>query len=132
MRLLRILGLTLALLFPVGLGVSTVGCGDRPVTIETPAGQAAYAGNQVLIRVEELQDAVLAAQKNGALTLDTARAIVYATTNVAELSEAATQGWKPTALAAWAQAKKEIPALQQGGQFALLAAAIDQALGGAQ
>lgn len=103
-----------------------------PATIVTEPGKAAYTANEVLVRVERLQDAAIAAHTNGSLNTDTARAIVFVTVNVFEIADAATQGWQATARQAWMQAKADIPALQSGGQFYVLAAAVDEALGGAR
>ncbi len=101
-----------------------------PVTVVTPEGKAAYTANEILTRVDRLQDAAIAAQRSGALATDTARASVSTTVNLAELADAATQGWLATARQAWAQAKAELPDLRPGGRFAVLAAAIDEAFGG--
>lgn len=107
------------------------GC-STPVSIVTPEGKAAYTANEVLVRVERLQDAAIAAHTNGSLNTDTARAIVFVTVNVFEIADAATHGWHATARQAWMQAKADIPALQSGGQFYVLAAAVDEALGGSR
>lgn len=109
------------------LPLSTAGCGT-PSTIVTEPGKQAYATNEVLIRVEELQDAAVAAFDKGQLDLATSRAIVFATVQINDLAEAKQAGWQAVALKAWANAKEQVPALRQGGQFALIAAAIDEAL----
>lgn len=122
-----VLALVLLVAAPLTV-VSTAGCGDRPVTIETEAGKRAYDTNEVLIRVERLQDAAIAAFDRGQVDLATSRAIVFATVQVNDLAEAAQTGWQAAALKAWDNAKKELTALRPGGQFALLAAAIDEVL----
>lgn len=121
-----------ALIITLAMAVPVLPACHAPVTVVTPEGKAAFTANEVLIRVERLQDAVIAAQKNGALTTDIARTIVFATVNIADISEAATQGWQATARQAWLQAKTDLPQLRVGGQFAVYAAAIDELLGGAQ
>lgn len=101
-----------------------------PVTVVTPEGKAAFTANEILTRVERLQDAAVAAQKNGSLATERARTIVFAAVQIAEIADAATKGWEATARQAWAQAKAEVADLQPGGRFATLAAAIDEVLGG--
>ena len=103
---------------------------NPPVTVVTPAGQAAYTANEVLRRVERLQDAALAAHKNGTLPLDTTRAVVFATVNIAEIADAATQGWQALARQAWTQAKNDLAVLRPGGELAVAAAVVDELLGG--
>lgn len=100
-----------------------------PATIETEAGKKAHVANEVLIRVERLQNAAIAANKNGSLPTDQARAVVFVTVNLAEIAKATTEGWEATARQAWVQAKKDVPVLQPGGQFGLYVAAIDAVLG---
>ena len=100
----------------------------RPVSIKTPEGKRAYDIDQVLKRVEELQEAAIAAFKSGAILKSDVDPIVNATIEIARLSEAAELGWKEAALYAWNTAKAEIPVLQPGGKFSALAAAIDEVL----
>lgn len=125
-RIFRLYAVLALLSFPV---VALTGC-QRPVSVVTPAGAAAFTANEVLTRVERLQDAVIAANKNGSLPTETARRVVFVTVNLAELADAATQGWQATARQAWTQAKTELAILRPGGQFAVLAATIDEVLGG--
>lgn len=102
-----------------------------PVTVVTEPGKAAYAANQVSPRVLRLQEAVIEAHQAGIVPTDTARAIVFVTVNILDLIEpVATQGWESAARVAWSNAKRDIPALRVGGQFYVLASAVDEALGG--
>lgn len=131
MKLRRLLAAIFLSLMVLGVGMNQLACA-HPTTITTPQGAAAFTANEILTRVERLQDAAMAAQKNGSLPLDTARAIVFATVSLAEVADAATQGWQAAARQIWVQAKTDIPALRSGGQLALVAATIDEALGGGQ
>lgn len=125
-RLFRLYVVLALLAFPM---VALPAC-HAPVTVVTPAGKAAFTANEILTRVERLQDAAIAAQKNGSLPLESARAVVFVTVNLAELADAATQGWEATARQAWEQAKKELAPLRPGGQLAVIAATIDELLVG--
>lgn len=125
----RVLSISL-ILCTLAIGAVALPACHAPVTVTTPAGRAAFTANEVLTRVERLQDAAIAANKAAALDTPTARSIVFVTVQLAELADAATQGWQAAARQAWTQAKTETAALRPGGQFAVLAATIDEALGG--
>lgn len=126
-KLLRfvVLSLCLTVVAPLTFTACT-----RPITIVTPAGQAAFTANESLKRVERLQDAAIAAYRNGSLSREAARDVAFVTVQLAEIADAATQGWQASFRQAWTQAKQELAVLRPGGQFAVIAATIDELLTG--
>lgn len=116
-------------LFMVLLGLTLVaGCCERPLLITTEAGRQAFQANEVLERVENLQNAAITAYRNGALSRDTTRAIVFATVQIAEFTNAAQQDWRTMVRQAWIQAKRDLSALRDE-RFRAYVAALDALLG---
>jgi len=127
---MKFLRLWLLVVWVAAAGVaSTFTACHAPVTVVTPAGQSAYTADQVLQRVERLQNAVLEAHASGDIPRETARAIVFATVEIAEFADAAQADWRTMVKQAWAQAKADIPALATE-RFSVYVKAIDALLGG--
>jgi hypothetical protein len=82
-----------------------------PVTITTPQGHAAYTADQIVLRVNELQNAAIQAQATGALPTATARTIVEFCVSADKTLAATPSGWQATVGAAWAEAKTKLPAI---------------------
>jgi hypothetical protein len=99
-----------------------------PSGVVTEPGREAFSADQVLERVERLQNAAIAAHKAGQLPTDTARAIVFATVQIAEFADAAQKDWRAMVRQAWVQARTEIPVLKEE-RFKLYVVAIDTLLG---
>ncbi len=104
--------------------IISFGCAPLPPTIVTPQGQRAFVADQVLQRVEELENAAMAAYRSGDIPRNQARAVVRATIEMAELTDAAREGWQAVVMKAWQDAKAGIPALRTG-RLAAYAAALD-------
>ena len=64
-----------AVLLACALALGSWGCA-APVTVVTPQGQLAYKADQVVVRVNELMNAAIAANTANALPTDTTRTIV--------------------------------------------------------
>ena len=88
----------------------TAGC-HPPVTIVTPQGKVAFTANEILKRVQELQEVVIAvdATPNNGLPRSATRLIVQFTVEAAKILDATPSGWGTTVAIAWADAKKQIP-----------------------
>jgi hypothetical protein len=71
-----------------------VGCVHSPVTVVTPQGQAAFTADQVVVRVNELENAAIAADKNGSLNDNTAFIIVNFTVDADKVLAATPDGWQ--------------------------------------
>jgi hypothetical protein len=89
-------------------------CASTPSSIVTPQGRAAFQADQVLIRVENVQDAVIAAATPDAagrvgIEKPTADIIVGFTRDAALTIRQTPNGWLPTVRTAWAAAKTRIP-----------------------
>jgi len=91
------------------------------VTPETPKAATAIKADEVLLRVKELQSAVLAACwpdgvmapacVPGGISTPAMREFVKATIDVAQVSKAVPVGWQATVKASWLRAKPRILAL---------------------
>jgi len=83
---------------------------DRPVTITTPEGKAAYTANEILKRVQNLQNATIEAAASGGLSTNSARVIITFTVESAKVLDATPTGWGGIIATAWNAAKKQLPA----------------------
>lgn len=121
---MKCLILTLCLL------VVTPAC-SPPVTIVTPAGKVAYSADLIVIRVNELMNAAIAAQANGGLPTNTARTIVQFCVSADQTLAATPAGWQATLLQGWTSAKAQLPTISNPTILALMGA-VDVAIGGVQ
>lgn len=82
-----------------------------PVTIVTPQGKIAYTANEVLKRVQELQQVAIAvdATPNNGIPKDVFRVIITFTVEAAKVLDATPAGWGTTLAVAWSNAKGKIP-----------------------
>ncbi len=118
------------LLFVLLLAGPLTGC-HAPVTITTPQGHAAYTADQVVVRVNELQNAAIAANAATppALSTTTTRVIVqFAVATDTTLAQVPA-GWQATVRTAWATAKAQLTGITNPLITALMAA-VDAVLGG--
>lgn len=119
-RLLVIVALLVALLV-------TPAC-TPPPTIVTQPGKVAYAADQVVVRVNELQNAAIAANAQGQLPEATTRTIVQfcvaADTTLAQTPN----GWQVTVQTAWASTKAALPPITNPAVVAAMGA-VDVLLG---
>lgn len=118
------------LLLPLLVLAGTAAC-HAPVTIVTPQGKVAYAADQIVLRVNELQNAAIAAEASGALPTATARIIVQFAVSADRILAAAPSGWQATLAASWAQTKTQLPPIQNPALVAAISA-LDIVIGGLQ
>jgi hypothetical protein len=111
------------------------------VTPETPKAATAIKADEVLLRVKELQSAVLTAcwpdgvMKSecvpGGISTPAMREFVKATIDVAKVAKEVPAGWQATVKASWGQAKPRILALVPFPQAVQIALGIaDTLIGG--
>lgn len=96
----------------------------------SPAGREAYTADQIVIRLGELQDAAIAANKSGGLADGPAIKIVQFTVDGAKTCKAVPAGWQATLKAGWLTLKAQLDAAVRtklGAAWAVL----DAILGGA-
>lgn len=96
--------LVLMVLAVSGCAVPTV-----PSTITTPEGKRAWVADQVLIRVAELQNVVIKAQRTGGLPTAPARQIVTFCVLAERTLMKTPGGWQPTVITAWKELKRTLP-----------------------
>ncbi len=92
------------------MAVLVVAACHAPVTVQTPAGKAAYTADQVVLRLQELQTATINAEAAGKMDRNTARLIVTFTVDAAQVLKATPGGWYPTVVKAWERVKQDVPA----------------------
>ena len=102
-----------------------------PVTVVTPQGQTAYKADQVVLRVNELMNASIAANAAvpPALDTNTTRILVQFCVAADQTLAAAPAGWPQTLSTAWASTKAQLPAVQNPLVVAAMGA-VDLVLGG--
>lgn len=80
-----------------------------PVSVQTTAGKVAYTADQIVIRVNELQNAAIQANANGALPTATTRLIVEFAVSADKTLKEAPNGWQSTVSKLWAETKAKLP-----------------------
>jgi hypothetical protein len=109
------------------------GC-HAPVTIVTPQGQAAYTADQVVVRINELENAAIAANAANAATpqglgTSATRTIVAFAVSADTTLAQVPAGWQATVKTAWAAAKMQLGTLSNPLIVALMSA-VDAVLEG--
>lgn len=79
-----------------------------PVSVQTPAGKTAYTADQIVVRVNELENAAIQANSTGGLPVATTRTIVEFCVGADQTLKATPAGWQATVSTAWAAAKVKI------------------------
>src|SRR5690349_17283442 len=100
-RLLRTFTRICGISIIVALSLSVPACSHTPPTVTTAEGQRAYHADQVVIRVNELQNAAIQAEATGGLPTDTTRTIVQFCVMANKTLATAPLGWPQTLLTAW-------------------------------
>lgn len=95
-------------LAPLVFALVLVAC-SRPTTIVTPQGKAAYTADQIVLRINNLQNAAIQAEQTGGLSTDTTRTIVEFAVSADRTLKSVPSGWQQTVSAAWAETKKKLP-----------------------
>lgn len=99
-----------------------------PATIVTPEGRRAYTADQIVVRVNELQQAAMAAEAVGGLLTDPTRILVKFAVSANYTLQTLPAGWLATVTTAWRQTKQELPTLTNPAVVAAIAA-VDVVLG---
>lgn len=89
------------------MGVGTLACAKTAPNL-TPVGQHAYTADQVVVRVNELQNAAIAAEAAGQLPTATTRIIVQFAVAANQTLRTVPQGWPQTLAQAWASTKTQV------------------------
>ncbi len=114
MKTARSLALVVALVSVFAVGAVSTGCVKRPSSIVTPQGKAAFAADQVVIRLAEVQNAVIVAATPDAtgkvgIAKPTANLIVSWIVDTLKVIKQTPNGWLAASTAAWNAAKTRIP-----------------------
>lgn len=80
-----------------------------PPTIVTPAGRTAYTADQITLRVNELEQAAITANRTGGLALAPTRTLVEFCVVADQTLAATPAGWPVTLATAWTVAKIKLP-----------------------
>jgi len=104
-----------SLLVSLVVALTVVACAHAPASVVTPQGKAAFAADQVLVRLQEAQNAVIVAATPDAaghvsLPKPTADIIVSFTVEAAKAIKQTPNGWLAVVSSAWTSAKAKIPA----------------------
>ena len=109
---------------------SSMACAPPP-TIVTPQGQVAYKADQVVVRVNELMNAAIAANAANTLPTDTTRTIVSFCVDADKVLAATPNGWQTTLTLAWRTTKAKLPKIDNPAIVAAMGA-VDVVIGVAQ
>lgn len=111
------------------LATSVSSC-HAPVTIVTPAGKTAYTVDQVVNRINELENAAIQANSTKGLDTNTTRTIVTWCVNADTTLSSTPSGYMATITTAWSLAKGQIKTTNPAIIAAM--AAVDIVLGVSQ
>lgn len=117
-----------AFVFLLSLGVAC----HAPVTITTPQGKIAYTADQIVQRVNELENAAIKANGAGQLSLDTTRIIVEFCVGADKTLAQTPAGWQASVQAAWTAARAKIPTTNPAIASAVSAVDVVLAIEGGQ
>lgn len=92
------------------LAVTQEAC-TAPVTVQTPAGKTAYTADQIVVRVNELQNAAIKANATGGLDTTTTRTIVQFAVSADKVLAVTPAGWQQTVGQAWKETKTKLPVI---------------------
>lgn len=112
------------------MSLSVSAC-HAPVTIVTPQGQTAYTADQIVVRVNELMNAAIAANASNALPTATTRTIVTFAVDADKVLASTPAGWPATLAVSWAAAKAQIGAVNNPAIVAAMSA-VDVVIGAIQ
>lgn len=94
---------------------------NPPTTIVTQPGRIAFAADQVLVRVKELEQAAVQANQSGALSTADTRVIVDYAVAAKNVLTATPNGWQVTVKALWKEALPKITTTNTTVQLAVTA-----------
>lgn len=98
-------------------------CAHPPPTVTTQAGQIAFTADQIVQRVNELQNAAISAEASkDDLQTSTARLIVTFCVEADKTLQTTPAGWQATVLKAWSLAKGQIGSVANPAIAAALSA----------
>lgn len=97
-------------------------CAHPPPTVTTQAGKIAFTADQIVQRVNELQNAAISAEASKDLQTSTARLIVTFCVEADKMLQTTPAGWQATVLKAWSLAKGQIGSVANPAIAAALSA----------
>ncbi len=113
--------------------VLLMGACHAPVTVTTPQGKVAYTADQIVIRVNELENSAIAAQGAGQLPLETTRKVVEFCVSADKTLASTPSGWQATLQTAWTQTKAALGPISNPAVVAAMGALdVVLAVGGGQ
>ncbi len=86
----------------------TFGACHAPVTVTTPQGKIAYTADQVVLRVNELENAAIQAQATNAIPVQTARTIVEWCVSADKTLASTPNGWPVILQTGWMEVKGKV------------------------
>jgi hypothetical protein len=108
---------------PVLLLLALAAC-TAPASIQTPEGKIAYTADQIVLRVGELQNATIQAERTGGIPTAAARTIVEFTVSANKILRDTPAGWQATIATSWRELKPKISAAVRD-KLAVVWAAVD-------
>jgi len=113
----------------LALGLSLSACAHPSTANLSPQGHVAYTADQIAARVNELENAAIAANASGGLPLRTTRTLVEFSVKADQVLAATPSGWLATLTTAWNVAKSSVSGVMSPALTAAIAA-VDVVLGG--
>ncbi len=97
---------------------------NAPASIKTPEGKTAFTADQIVLRVGELQNATMQAERTGGIPTAAARTIITFTVSANKILRDTPAGWQATIATSWRELKPKIPA-DVRDRLAVVWAAVD-------
>lgn len=116
------------------LAVTCSACIPVPPVSLSPQGKTAYTADQIVQRVNELENAAIQANSAGGLDTNVARVIVSFAVAADKTLKATPQGWQVTIETGWAEVKRQLPMITNPALAVVIGAmdSIVATLGGIQ
>lgn len=97
----------------VALAVAVPACGKKniltaPPSVVTQQGKVAYTADQVVVRINELENTAIAANNDGSLKDDVAISIVKFCVSADKTAKTTPDGLKPALKTGWAELQKNL------------------------
>ena len=101
-------------------------CAHPPPNLSTQ-GRVAFTADQIVLRVNELEDVAIQANAGGGLPVAVTRALVNFAVAADQTLKATPAGWQATVSAAWTATKRQLPTITNPAVAAAISA-VDVAL----
>lgn len=96
-----------------------------PASVVTQPGKVAYTADQIVLRINELENTAIAGNRDGSVADDIAKPIVQLCVSLDKVAATTPDGLKPALLTGWAELQKDLKGKTLPPTIALAFGAVD-------